>query len=306
MVKEHLTEQRGVSQETSSLGKKASPSFFEESQHSTLRLNSSRNSPVETTTENDFSKSIASKIDHTLLKPDVTIQQIQQLCKEALDHQFASVCVNSSHTCWVAELLAGSQVKPIAVIGFPLGAALTPSKAFEAQEAVRAGAREIDMVIQIGALKSREFGFVLEDIHRVVQASKPYPVKVILETSLLNEDEKIIGCALAKAACAAFVKTSTGFSTGGANVNDVTLMRRIVGPEMGVKASGGIRTYDQCIQLIQAGADRLGISASVAIIQEEKRIKGMSPPNPPPNDSITQTHQSDGTHPSESTSTQSY
>lgn len=305
MVKEHLSDHGIVSQETSFLGKKASTSSFEESQFSPFKSSSHTHPSTDQTTDNDPSESIASKIDHTLLKPDATIQQIEQLCEEARDYHFASVCVNSSHIRLAAELLAGSEIKPIAVVGFPLGAASTACKAFEAKEAVRSGAREIDMVIQIGALKSRNFGFVLEDIYQVVQASRPYPVKVILETSLLNMDEKIIGCALAKAACAAFVKTSTGFSTGGATLDDIALMRRIVGPEMGVKASGGIRTYDESFQMIQAGATRLGTSASVSIIQEERKRKGITPPNSL-SDSLTQAQQVNQSQAPGSSSNQSY
>jgi deoxyribose-phosphate aldolase len=174
--------------------------------------------------------------------------------------------VNSTYVGIAAELLKGSKTKAIAVVGFPLGAAATATKAFEAREAVRAGAQEIDMVINIGALKSKDYSLVLEDIKKVVEASSPYPLKVILETSSLNEDEKIIGCALSKAAGAAFVKTSTGFGSGGATAEDIELMRRVVGPEMGVKASGGIRTYEDASKMIAAGATRIGASASIAIV----------------------------------------
>jgi deoxyribose-phosphate aldolase len=210
--------------------------------------------------------SLAAKIDHTLLKPDATREEIARMCEEARKYQFATVCVNSTYVGHVAELLKGSGVKAIAVVGFPLGAASTASKAFEARESIRAGAQEIDMVINIGALKSREYGTVLEDIRSVVEASRPYGVKVILETSSLNEDQKVIGCALSKAAGAAFVKTSTGFASGGATADDIALMRRIVGPEMGVKASGGIRTFEDAEKMIAAGASRIGASASVAIV----------------------------------------
>ncbi|OFZ81624.1 MAG: deoxyribose-phosphate aldolase, partial [Bdellovibrionales bacterium RIFOXYD1_FULL_55_31] len=164
-------------------------------------------------------------MDHTLLKPDATREEIERVCAEARKHQFATVCVNSTNVRLAAELLNSCSTLPIAVVGFPLGAASTGSKAYEAQEAVRAGAREIDMVINIGALKSRAYDLVFEDIRQVVLASHPYPVKVILETSSLNEDQKIIGCALSKAAGAAFVKTSTGFGSGGATVEDIGLMR---------------------------------------------------------------------------------
>lgn len=209
---------------------------------------------------------LASKIDHTLLKPDATPEEIKRVAEEARKHQFATVCVNSNYVGLVASILKGSGVKAIAVVGFPLGAAATATKAFEAREAIRAGAEEIDMVINIGTLKAKDYAFVLEDIRKVVEASAPYPVKVILETSNLNDDEKIIGSALSKAAGAAFVKTSTGFGSGGATAEDIALMRRIVGPEMGVKASGGIRTYEDAAKMIAAGADRIGASASVAIV----------------------------------------
>lgn len=209
---------------------------------------------------------LASKMDHTLLKPDATREEIQRVCEEARQYHFATVCVNSAYIGLVVKLLKGSNTQPIAVVGFPLGAAATATKAFEAREAIQMGAQEIDMVINIGALKGRDYALVLEDIQQVVEASRPHPVKVILETSSLTLDEKIITCALSKAAGAAFVKTSTGFGSGGATPEDVALMRRIVGPEMGVKASGGIRTYDDAKKMIAAGADRIGASASVAIV----------------------------------------
>ncbi len=216
---------------------------------------------------------LAAKIDHTLLKPDATREEIQRVCEEARKHNFATVCVNSTYIGLVAEMLKGAQTKPIAVVGFPLGAAATATKAFEAREAVRQGAQEIDMVINIGALKGRDYALVLDDIKKVVEASHPYGVKVILETSSLNDDEKIIGCALSKAAGAAFVKTSTGFASGGATADDISLMRRVVGPEMGVKASGGIRTYEDATKMIAAGANRIGASASVAIVMHAKNGK---------------------------------
>ena len=209
---------------------------------------------------------LAKRIDHTLLKPDASAEDIKKVCAEAAQYKFATVCVNSTWVGQAAQLLKGSGVKAIAVVGFPLGAASSASKAFEAREAVRVGAEEIDMVINIGALKSRDYSVVLEDIRQVVAASQPHPVKVILETSNLNTDEKIIGCALSKAAGAAFVKTSTGFGTSGATAEDVALMRRVVGPEMGVKASGGIRTFEDASKMLAAGATRLGASASVAIV----------------------------------------
>lgn len=214
-------------------------------------------------------ENLAQYIDHTLLKPDATQEELKRICDEARKHHFATVCVNSTNIGLTAEYLKGSDVKPIAVVGFPLGASATATKAFETREAVKAGAREIDMVINIGALKGTDYAFVLKDILAVVDAAKPYPVKVILETSNLTEEEKIIGCALSKAGGAAFVKTSTGFGSGGATVADVQLMRKVVGPEMGVKASGGIRTYEDASKMIAAGATRIGASASVAIVMKE-------------------------------------
>ncbi len=220
---------------------------------------------------------MASMIDHTLLKPEATAAEIDRVCDEAIRYHFATVCVNSSHVAHVASRLRGSTVKAIAVVGFPLGAASTSSKVFESKEAIRNGAQEIDMVIQLGALKSKEYAEVYNDILEVVRASAPFPVKVILETSNLTDEEKIIGCALSKAAGAAFVKTSTGFAAGGATAEDIALMRRIVGPEMGVKASGGIRSHEDAEKMIEAGANRIGASASVAIVTK-------SAPTPPKSD----------------------
>lgn len=213
---------------------------------------------------------LAPFIDHTLLKQDATQTELKKVCDEAREWHFATVCVNSANIAFVARELDGSGVKPIAVVGFPLGASVGTAKAFEARQAVRAGAREIDMVINIGALKSGDYETVLQDISGVVEASAPWPVKVILETGSLNEEEKIIGCALSKAAGAAFVKTSTGFGKGGATVEDIALMRRIVGKNMGVKASGGVRTREDAEAMIKAGANRLGASASVAIVTGQK------------------------------------
>ena len=216
---------------------------------------------------------LAALIDHTLLKPDATAEQLIKVCQEAKQYGFATVCVNSANIPLVARQLRGSPVLPIAVVGFPLGAATARAKAFEAREAIAAGAREIDMVINIGALKSKDYRSVFEDIKAVVDASKPHKVKVIIETSQLNDEEKVTACALAKTAGAAFVKTSTGFSGGGATVEDIALMRRVVGSDMAVKASGGIRTREDAQKMIQAGADRIGASASVAIVtgQEGKK-----------------------------------
>jgi deoxyribose-phosphate aldolase len=213
---------------------------------------------------------LAGMIDHTLLKPDATKEDLAKMCDEARKYHFASVCVNSSNVPLVARLLKGSGVMPIAVVGFPLGAATTQSKAFEAKEAIKDGAEEIDMVINIGALKSKDYKTVYEDIKAVVEASKPHKVKVILETSNLSQDQKIAACVLSKTAGAAFVKTSTGFAGGGATVEDIELMRRIVGEDMEVKASGGIRTKEDAEAMVKAGADRIGASASVAIVTGKK------------------------------------
>lgn len=209
---------------------------------------------------------LAKLIDHTLLKPEATRDEVVKLCAEAKQHRFASVCVNTTWVPLCKALLAGTDVMVCAVVGFPLGAMVPTAKAYEAREAVRQGAKEIDMVINIGALKSRDYETVFEDICRVVKSAAPAGVKVILETSALDTEQKIIGCALSKLAGAAFVKTSTGFGKGGATVEDIELMRRIVGSEIGVKASGGVRTAEDAIRMAQAGANRLGASASVAIV----------------------------------------
>jgi len=227
-----------------------------------VRTGASRIAPDVVRTSAD----IAPYIDHTLLKPEATREEIVKLADEARRYGFATVCVNSAYVGTVARILAGSKTIPIAVVGFPSGAALPSAKAFEAREAIRCGAREIDMVINIGALKGKDYALVLKDICSVVAAAKPYPVKVILETSKLSEQEKIVGSALAKAACAAFVKTSTGFGGGGATAEDVALMRSVVGEDVGVKASGGIRTSEDAMRMIRAGANRIGASASVAIV----------------------------------------
>ena len=210
---------------------------------------------------------LASYIDHTLLKPEASREQIRAVCEEAKQYHFASVCVNS---CWVpliAEELKGSGVSVCCVIGFPLGASLSSVKAFEAREAVAAGAQEIDMVINIGAVKSGGWELVREDIAAVNAAKGTAKLKVIIETCLLTDEEKVRVCQIAKEVGADFVKTSTGFSTGGATVHDVELMRKTVGPEMGVKASGGVRTLADALAMIEAGASRLGASAGVKIIE---------------------------------------
>ncbi len=212
---------------------------------------------------------IAKMIDHTLLKPDATQQEIAQLCFEAKKYGFASVCVNPTWVSLCAELLKGSPVKVCTVIGFPLGATSSEAKAFETETAIRQGATEIDMVINIGALKARDMDTVARDIRGVVKAAHAHGiiVKVIIETVLLTDEEKTLASLVSKEAGADFVKTSTGFAGGGATVHDVELMRKAVGPEMGVKASGGVRTYEDAASMIKAGATRIGASAGVKIIQ---------------------------------------
>lgn len=209
---------------------------------------------------------MARLIDHTLLKPEANRDDIIKLCEEARKHQFASVCVNSTWVPVAKALLANSGVMVCAVVGFPLGAMTPAAKAYEAREAVRQGAREIDMVINLGALKSGDFETVFEDICRVVKASRPAGVKVIIEAASLTDEEKITACTLAKLAGAAFVKTSTGFGKGGATVEDVALMRKVVGRELGVKASGGVRSAEDAARMTEAGANRIGASASIAIV----------------------------------------
>ncbi len=211
------------------------------------------------------SLSVARRIDHTLLAANATRGAVDRLCDEALRYRFATVCVNGHWVPRVAERLAGSEVDVCAVVGFPLGATFPEVKAAEARQAVRDGAAEIDMVMQIGALKSRDHALVSRDIRAVVSAVG-VPVKVILETALLTDEEKVEACVLAKAAGAAFVKTSTGFGPSGATVEDVRLMRRVVGGDVGVKASGGVRSADQAQAMIEAGATRIGASASIAIL----------------------------------------
>ncbi len=214
-------------------------------------------------------QNLADYIDHTILKPEAMEKDIQKVCEEAIEHGFKTVCVNSSNIGLVAQLLENQKPIPIAVVGFPMGAAISSVKAFEAKEAIKAGAKEIDMVINLGALKAKDYRKVLVDIQAVVDAARPYPVKVIIETSSLNEDEKITASALAKAAGAAFVKTSTGFAEGGALAEDVELIRRIVGDDVGVKASGGVKTREDVNKMIAAGANRIGASASVDIVTQK-------------------------------------
>jgi len=214
-------------------------------------------------------KAFAKMFDHTILKADATRDQIDRICREALENGFASVCVNTCHTAYVAEKLKGSDVKTCVVVGFPLGAMSARAKAFEAKDAVESGAQEVDMVINIGALKDNDLEYVENDIRAVVEAvNGRAAVKVIIETCLLTDEEKVTACKLARKAGADFVKTSTGFSTGGATAADVALMRKTVGDAMGVKASGGIRDYETASAMIKAGASRLGTSATVKIISE--------------------------------------
>ncbi|AGZ22958.1 deoxyribose-phosphate aldolase [Streptococcus suis] len=205
-------------------------------------------------------------IDHTILKPETTQEQVEKILAEAKEYDFASVCVNPTWVALAAESLKDSDVKVCTVIGFPLGANTPAVKAFETKDAISNGADEIDMVINIGALKTGNYDLVLEDIKAVVAASGDKLVKVIIEACLLTDDEKVKTCQLSQEAGADYVKTSTGFSTGGATVADVALMRKTVGPDMGVKASGGARSYEDAIAFIEAGASRIGASSGVAIM----------------------------------------
>ena len=208
-------------------------------------------------------------IDHTILKPNATSDQIIKLCEEAVANDFASVCINP---CWIPTAkaaLAGSDVKLCVVVGFPLGAMTTEAKVFETKDAIEKGAQEVDMVINVGALKSGNADLVESDIRAVVEASGDKLVKVIIEACLLTDEEKVQACQLAQKAGADFVKTSTGFSTGGATLPDVKLMRQTVGPDMGVKAAGGARSYADAVAFVEAGATRIGTSAGVAILKGE-------------------------------------
>ncbi|WP_202080693.1 deoxyribose-phosphate aldolase [Caldalkalibacillus salinus] len=216
-------------------------------------------------------ENIAALIDHTALKPDTTKDQIVQLCEEAKEYEFASVCVNPTWVSTCASLLKDSKVKVCTVIGFPLGATTTETKVAETKDTIANGATEVDMVINIGALKGQQNDFVEEDIRSVVNAAKGKAlVKVILETSLLTEEEKVRSCIISKNAGADYVKTSTGFSTGGATIEDIKLMRKTVGPDMGVKASGGVRDHKTVVDMVNAGATRIGASSGAAIVKGEK------------------------------------
>jgi deoxyribose-phosphate aldolase len=212
-------------------------------------------------------KTIAAMIDHTLLKPEATPAQIEKLCAEAAEYHFASVCVNPVYIPLAARLLKGTGVKVCCVVGFPLGAIAPEQKAAEAASCAAMGAEELDMVIHVGAAKAGDWALVQRDIEGVVKAAAGHTVKVIIETCLLTDEEKVKACEAAKAAGAHFVKTSTGFSTGGANVHDVALMRETVGPDVGVKASGGVRTHEDADKMIKAGATRLGTSSGVKLME---------------------------------------
>jgi len=207
-------------------------------------------------------------IDHTVLKPEADQTAFDKLCEEAGEYRFKAVCVNSNRVWYVAKKLRGTGVEICSVVGFPLGAMDSRAKAFEAQAAVENGATELDMVMNIGALKSGDIKTVEKDIQTVrTAAPRPAILKVIIETCLLSDEEKVLACNSAKNAGADFVKTSTGFSTGGAVVEDIALMRKTVGPDMGVKASGGIKNWNDAISMIEVGANRLGVSSGAAIIQ---------------------------------------
>ncbi len=209
---------------------------------------------------------LGAMIDHTLLKPDASRDKINILCQEALEFQFASVCVNPRYVALAADELKGSSVKVCTVVGFPLGATTTLMKMMETRDALANGAQEIDMVLPVGSLKEGNYADVYRDISSVVEAAGCYLVKVILETSLLTKEEIVRGCILAKMAGADFVKTSTGFGGGGATVEDIALMRRVVGADMGVKASGGVRDRAAAVAMVEAGANRIGTSSGVAIV----------------------------------------
>lgn len=219
-----------------------------------------------------INQEVARMIDHTLLKPDATKEQVIKLCDEARRYNFASVCINPGFVKLSSECLKGCPAKVCTVIGFPLGATTSVAKAIETRDAIANGAQEIDMVINVGALKARDYELVRKDIEAVVEAANGKIVKVILETALLTDEEKIKGCQLAKEAGADFVKTSTGFGPGGATAHDIALMRETVGKYMGVKASGGIRDFATAQEMIKAGATRIGASASVSIVKGETQV----------------------------------
>lgn len=213
---------------------------------------------------------LAKYIDHTLLKPEATREQIIKLCDDAIKHDFFSVCVNPSFVKTAHDHLQACSVKVCTVVGFPLGTATTAAKVYETEEAVAAGADEIDMVINVGAIKSKDNQYIEKEIAAVVEAAKGRAVKVIIETGLLSKEEKVLACKLAKRAGANFVKTSTGFGPGGATVDDVKLMQETVGPGLGVKASGGVRSLKAALDMIDAGATRIGTSSGIELLGIEK------------------------------------
>jgi deoxyribose-phosphate aldolase len=215
-------------------------------------------------------RQLAAMIDHSLLKPNATREQLRKLCEEAIAFGFKAVCINPIHVADAVRMLKGKEPLVCSVVGFPFGTHSPKSKSFETDQVIRAGAREVDMVIGVGALKEGRDDEVLQDIEAVVKAAKGHPVKVILETCYLTDEEKLHACRLAIEAGASFVKTSTGFAEGGAKIEDVRLMRKAVGEEFGVKAAGSIRTLEQALKMIEAGANRLGTSGSVTIIKEIK------------------------------------
>jgi deoxyribose-phosphate aldolase len=226
-----------------------------------------------------YPREIARRIDHTLLKPDATRSQIETLCAEAREHGFATVCVNPTWVRLCADLLRGSETRVCTVAGFPLGATPGAVKAFESARVIEDGASEVDMVMNVGALKSGDYRLVERDVAGVVDTCRAGGAlsKVIIETALLSDDEKVKACVIVKTACADFVKTSTGFASGGATAADVALMRRVVGPEMGVKAAGGVRDLKSAQAMLEAGADRIGASVGVKIVQESR---GAAPSTP--------------------------
>lgn len=211
---------------------------------------------------------LAAMIDHSLLKPSSTLEDLRKTCQEAAEYGFKAVCINPIFVGEAVSVLKGTEVLVCSVVGFPFGTHSSDTKAFETNEVIRLGATEVDMVIRVGALKEKRDSEVVQDIRAVVEAAGGYPVKVILETCYLTEEEKIRGCRLVAAAGASFVKTSTGFAGGGATVEDVKLMRKIVGRDFGVKAAGGIRTLEDALRMIEAGATRLGTSGSIAIMKQ--------------------------------------
>jgi len=249
--------------------KVASQAFIEKALKDFYEENKNTSTKERKTVTND---DLARMIDHTVLKPEATADEIKKLCEEAKEYNFASVCVNPCNVALCKELLKGSEVKVCTVIGFPLGANTTETKRFEAEQAITNGALEIDMVINVGRLKQGDYNYVFNDVKEVVLAAKNGKAlcKVILETALLTDEEKVKACILCKEAGADFVKTSTGFSKGGATAADVALMRKIVGGAMGVKASGGIRTREDAEIMIANGASRIGASASIKIVLGDK------------------------------------